>query len=43
MAALIVYDRFDNGYKLQADPRDKRQAKATLNKSLAVRSSLACA
>jgi predicted DNA-binding transcriptional regulator YafY len=25
MDAPIVYDRFDNGYKLQADPRDKRQ------------------
>lgn len=25
MDAPIVYDRFDNGYKLQADPRDQRQ------------------
>lgn len=25
--APIVYDRFDNGYKLQADPRDARQVK----------------
>ena len=25
MDAPIVYDRFDNGYKLQADPRDKQQ------------------
>ena len=25
MDAPIVYDRFDNGYKLHADPRDKRQ------------------
>ena len=30
MDAPIVYDRFDNGYKLQADPRDKRQAKHQL-------------
>lgn len=26
MDAPIVYDRFDNGYKLHADPRDKGQA-----------------
>lgn len=25
MDAPIVYDRFENGYKLQADPRDERQ------------------
>ena len=30
MDAPIVYDRFDNGYKLHADPRDKRQAKHQL-------------
>ncbi|MEW6704267.1 MAG: WYL domain-containing protein [Pseudomonadota bacterium] len=28
--APIVYDRFDNGYKLQADPRDARQVKHEL-------------
>lgn len=28
--APIVYDRFDNGYKLQADPRDLRQVKHEL-------------
>ncbi|MED5621268.1 helix-turn-helix transcriptional regulator [Ideonella sp. BN130291] len=28
--APIVYDRFDNGYKLQADPRDQRQVKHEL-------------
>ena len=28
--APIVYDRFDNGYKLQADPRDARQVKHQL-------------
>ncbi len=30
MDAPIVYDRFDNGYKLQADPRDQRQVKHEL-------------
>jgi predicted DNA-binding transcriptional regulator YafY len=30
MDAPIVYDRFDNGYKLQADPRDTRQVKHQL-------------
>lgn len=30
MDAPIVYDRFDNGYKLQADPRDARQVKHQL-------------
>jgi predicted DNA-binding transcriptional regulator YafY len=28
--APIVYDRFDNGYKLQADPRDLRQVRHEL-------------
>jgi predicted DNA-binding transcriptional regulator YafY len=28
--APIVYDRFDNGYKMQADPRDQRQVKHEL-------------
>jgi predicted DNA-binding transcriptional regulator YafY len=30
MDAPIVYDRFDNGYKLDADPRDQRQVKHEL-------------
>jgi len=30
MDAPIVYDRFDNGYKLNADPRDQRQVKHEL-------------
>ena len=30
MDAPIVYDRFTNGYKLQADPRDARQVKHQL-------------
>jgi predicted DNA-binding transcriptional regulator YafY len=30
MDAPIVYDRFDNGYKLQADPRDERQVRHQL-------------
>ena len=30
MDAPIVYDRFDNGYKMQADPRDQRQVKHEL-------------
>jgi predicted DNA-binding transcriptional regulator YafY len=30
MNAPIVYDRFDNEYKLHADPRDKRQASRQL-------------
>ncbi len=30
MDAPIVYDRYDNGYKLQADPRDARQVKHEL-------------
>ena len=30
MDAPIVYDRFDNGYKLDADPRDARQVKHEL-------------
>jgi predicted DNA-binding transcriptional regulator YafY len=30
MDAPIVYDRYDNGYRLQADPRDARQVKHEL-------------